>query len=220
MYSMPASARWSSVSKVCVRPGPNQPRGRLPGELLDHAHGPGDDGALVVELVHGDLLVGVRVELPAAVHAGPDHLRVGLADLGIDGHRRLGADALVHLAHAPEGDAHAVLVPAPVGQIGQLRRPLRRRDHHARHRPRQVPVLQAQHRPHHQADAVGKLQRRALLDRAKRRGVRGDAWQSPSATVSYRGLSPVSSHPRTPERAARWIAGTSPAMTPTQTSAP
>ena len=30
MYSMPASARWSSVSKVCVRPGPNQPRGLVP----------------------------------------------------------------------------------------------------------------------------------------------------------------------------------------------
>src|SRR5438093_12307464 len=31
--------------------------------------------------------------------------------------------------------------------------------------------------------------------------------------LSYRGLSPVSSHPRTPERAARWIPVTSTGMT-------
>ena len=138
----------------------------LAGELLDHRHGLGDDGALVVELVHGDLLVGVRVELPAALQAGLHHLRVGLADPGVDGDGRLGADALVHLAHAPEGDAHAVLVPAPVRQVGKLRRALRRGDHRARHRPRQVPVLQRQHRPHHQPDAFGQAQRRALSEAA------------------------------------------------------
>ena len=221
MYSMPASARWSTRVEGLRQARPEPAARALAGELLDHAHGLGDDGALVVELVHGDLLVGVGVELPAAVHAGRDDLRVGLADLGIDGHRRLGADALEHPAHAPEGDAHAVLVPAPVRQIGELRRPLRRRDHHARHRPRQVPVLEREHRPHHEPDALGESQRRALLD-----GREGEAFAGMHGvlllhTGVIRGLSPVSSHPRTPERAARWIPATSAGMTATsQTSAP
>src|SRR5215831_12446722 len=67
-------------------------------------HGLGDDGALVIELVHGDLLVGMRIELPAALQARCNHRRIGLADPGVDGHSRRGADALVHFAHAPESD--------------------------------------------------------------------------------------------------------------------
>ena len=75
------------------QPRPEPAARALAGEGLDDLHGLEDDAALVVQLVHGDLLVGVRVELPAAVHAGFDHGRIGLADPGVDGDRGPGADA-------------------------------------------------------------------------------------------------------------------------------
>src|SRR5215472_16194424 len=67
----------------------------LAGKRLNDRHGPGDGGALIIELVHGNLLVGMRIELPTALQARCNHLRIGLADPGIDGDGGSGAHALV-----------------------------------------------------------------------------------------------------------------------------
>src|SRR5215475_1461790 len=88
--------------------GTKPPTRRLARKPLDDRYGLGDDGALVIEFVHGDLLVGMRVELPTALQARCNHLRIGLADPGVDRDSWSGANALVHFAHAPEGDAHAI----------------------------------------------------------------------------------------------------------------
>ena len=114
-----------------LRQAGTEPAARPPaGELLDDVERPRDCGALVLDLVHRLLVVAVRVELPAAVEACPDGARIGLAGPGIERDRRPHAEPVEHLANAPESDAHAVFVPAPVRMIGQLRLPLRRRDHH------------------------------------------------------------------------------------------
>ena len=65
-------------------------------------------------------------------------------------HTHLGiiAEVMEHPLQPPEADAHAVLVPAPVGVVGQHGLALRRGDHHARHRPAHVPLLERQQRPH------------------------------------------------------------------------
>ncbi len=139
----------------------------LAGELLDHLHRLLDGGALVIELVHRDLLIAMRVQLPARFQAGLHHLRIAFADPGVERHGRRGADPLQHGLHAPEADPHAVFVPAPVRMVGEERLQLRRHDHHARHRARNVPVLQRQHRPDHHADAVRQFQRRTGFDRRK-----------------------------------------------------
>jgi hypothetical protein len=83
----------------------------------------------------------------------------------MDGRRQL--QLLEQAFEPPEADPHAVFVPAPVRMIGLLRLALGRRDDHAGHRTRDVPVLERKHRPHHQPDTVRKLQGAALLDAGK-----------------------------------------------------
>ena len=149
-----------------LRQAGTEPAARpLAGEFLDHVHRLVDGRALIVELVHRDLLVAMRVQLPARFQTGLDHLRIAFADLGVQRHRRRRADALQHLAHAPEADPHAVFMPAPVRMVGQQRLQLRRHDHHARHRARNVPILQRQHRPDHHPHAVRECQLRPGFDR-------------------------------------------------------
>ena len=96
MYSMPASERWSTVSKVCVRPGPNQPRGRLPENRSIMSRALAITRALVVDLVHRLLVVAVGVQLPAAVDARLDRRGIGLAAPGIERHRRTDAEPVEH----------------------------------------------------------------------------------------------------------------------------
>jgi hypothetical protein len=126
-----------------------------------------DDAALVVELVHRHLVVAVGVELPAILDAGFDDLGIGFADSRVQRDRRRRADLAQHFLQAPEAHPHPIFVPAPVRHVGKLRLALRRRDDHARHRARDVPFLERQHRPNDQSDSIGESQRRAFGDGRK-----------------------------------------------------
>ena len=66
-----------------------------------------------------------------------------------------------------------------LGRSRELRRALRRRDHRARHGTRQVPVLQGEHGPHHQADAIGEAQRGTTFDRREGETFAGVQWVAP-----------------------------------------
>src|SRR5262245_14942314 len=89
---------------------------------------------------------------------------IGLAHFRIQRDRGGNAKPLEHFLEPPEPHAHAVFVPAPVRQIGKLRHPLRRREHHPRHRTRQIPFFERDQWPHDQADSLRKPQRRPAID--------------------------------------------------------
>ena len=142
-----------------------EPAARRPApELADDVDGLFDRAGLVLDLVHWHLVVAVGVQLPAGVGHRLDHLRIGFAGAAVDGDGRRHLQPLEHALQSPEADPHAVLVPAPVRMIRQHRLALRRRDHHPRHRPRDVPLLERHQRPQDQAQAVRQFQRRAAFD--------------------------------------------------------
>ena len=142
-----------------------EPAARRPApEFADDVDGLLDRAELVLDLVHRDLVVAMGVQLPAGVGDRLDHLRVGLAGAAVDGDGRRHLQPLEHSLEPPEADPHAVFVPAPVRMIGQHRLALRRRDHHPRHRPRNVPLLERQQRPQNKPQAVWQFQRRASVD--------------------------------------------------------
>ena len=142
-------------------------------ECGDQINGSLDGLRLILDPVHRDVLVAVRGQFPAAGEAGRHHLRIAVADFGVDGDGRRDAEPLEHPVEAPEADAHPVLMPAPIGDIGDQRRTLRRRNHGPRHRSRDVPFLERENRPEHQARPAGQRQRRPLGDGRERQSVSG-----------------------------------------------
>src|SRR5262249_45834983 len=111
------------------------------------------------------LLVAVAHELPAGVLARLRHARVIDADARVERERRADLQPLVERVEAPEADAHAVLVPAPVRHIGQQRNAGRRRQHLPRHGLADIPDLEVDDRPDDDAVGARKLQLRAVDDR-------------------------------------------------------
>src|SRR5262249_57135551 len=91
------------------------------GKLLNYVERTKDRLALVGEFVHRLLIVAVRVELPAAVEARLDDAGIDLAAARIERHGRADREFVEQTADAPEADAHPILVPAPIGMIGQHR---------------------------------------------------------------------------------------------------
>ena len=159
------------VVERVVRVGePGTPPAARPvaGEFLDDADRPLDDLRLILDPVHRHVLVAVRGQLPAAFETGGHDLRVALADPRVDRYGRRHLQPVEHALKAPEADPHAVLVPRPVGYVGQQRRALWRADHRASHRPRDVPFLERQDRPEDETRAVRQRQRRALCNGRER----------------------------------------------------
>ena len=67
-----------------LRQARTEPAARsLAREFRDNRYGLVDHCLLVIELVHWDLIIAVRVQLPTGVNAGSDDDRVGFADTGI-----------------------------------------------------------------------------------------------------------------------------------------
>src|SRR5207245_3615390 len=101
-----------------------EPTLRLPaGEVVEELERLADGGALVGEEVHRALLDAVPHELPARVQHRARHRLVRADHVGVDGRRRADLASAERLEHPPETDAHAVLVPRPVGDVGHGRHP-------------------------------------------------------------------------------------------------
>src|SRR5262249_18610893 len=179
----------------------------LAPEFLDDVHRFHDHAALIVELVHRHLVVTVRVELPAVFDARLDDLGVSFANSRIQRDRGLCPNLPEHLSQSPEADPHPVLMPAPVRHVWELRLALRRRNDHARHWARNIPLFERQHRPHHQPNATGESKRRAFGDRRERKPV---AWlhhlsgaPAPYIAASNACDESVNCEPRAPAAASR-----------------
>src|SRR5262245_35531333 len=133
MYSIPASQVVDGFERL--RQSGTEPTARpLSRELFDDIERSANRAALILHLVHRLLIVAVRVELPAALEAGIHGTRIGFAAPRIERDRRSNCKPVEDFSDAPESDAHPIFMPAPIGVIGQLRLPLRRRYHYPRHR--------------------------------------------------------------------------------------
>ena len=143
----------------------------LAGELLELVHGAVDHAGLVLLLVDRTLLPAVAHELPAGVLAGGGDARVVDRHARVDRQRRADAEALVQRVEAPEADAHAVLVPRPVGHVGQHGLARGRRQHLPRHRLGDVPDLEVDDGPDDDAVVARQLHHRTVDDGAERRAL-------------------------------------------------
>src|SRR5207237_9687085 len=139
-------------------PAPWPPHRPLAGELLEYIQGPLDRVALVLELVHRHLDIGMAHEFPAAVARRGRDARIALANLGIDRERRPDAEAPERGVQTPEADAHPVLVPAPVRHVGKERHAGRRRERLSRHRTLDLPDLDIEDGPDHEPGIRRKAQ--------------------------------------------------------------
>ena len=80
-----------------MRPGPSQPRGRLPGRLLDYFGALADVGALVLDLLHVALGVAMADEFPFAFDASLHDVGVGLHRDAVDVHDARNLEVVVDL---------------------------------------------------------------------------------------------------------------------------
>jgi hypothetical protein len=92
--------------------------------------------ALIFDLVHGYLIVSVRVDFPTGVGHRTNYLRMGLASTAVDRDRWYDLHWIEHALEAPETHAHPYRASS-VRMVGQHGLTLRRRDHRARHGPRE-----------------------------------------------------------------------------------
>ena len=139
----------------------------LAGEALEDVHRFVDHAGLVVVLVDRHLVVGVAHELPAVALGLFGDARIVLANARVGGERRPDRKSCEQVEETPRAHPHAVFVPAPVRHVGQQRLAGRRRDHLARHRPRDVPDLVVDDRPQHEARAARQFERRPVDDGGK-----------------------------------------------------
>src|SRR5262245_17766457 len=95
-------------------------------KLLDYVERAVDHIALILELMHGLLIIAVGIELPSAVQAGFNRFGVRLARLRVERDGRRNAEPIEHAANSPESHTHSVFVPAPIWMIGLLSLALRR----------------------------------------------------------------------------------------------
>ena len=123
-----------------------------------------DVGLLVRHLLHVALGKAVPDELPLALDRGLDDRRKRLDGAAVDRQHAGNGELVEHLEHAPEADAVAVFVPAPVRDVGRRRAAGRRRQHRARHGVLGVPFLDIDDHPDRHARAARQLQRRTLGD--------------------------------------------------------
>lgn len=138
---------------------------RPAGEVADGLDRVGDGGTLVLHLVHRLLDEAMPHEVPAGLVRGLAGLAIEFAGGAVDGERRLQLARLQRLQETPEADAHPVLVPRPVGDVGQQRLAHWRRQHRARHRSHRAPVLDVHDGPHRDAGVAGQDELRPLVDR-------------------------------------------------------
>ncbi len=136
----------------------------LAGKPRDGGERALDHRRLVLFVVDRPLLVAVAHELPAGVQAGLRHARVVDAHARVDRQGRADAKALIERVKAPEAHAHAVLVPAPVGHVGQRGHARGRRQHLPRHRAGDVPHLQIDDGPDDDARMARQLHHRPVDD--------------------------------------------------------
>src|SRR5207253_435134 len=115
-----------------------------------------DGGALVGEEVHRALRDAVAHELPARVQHRPRDRLVRADHVGVDGRGRADLSLAERLEHPPEADAHAVVVPGPVGDVGHGRDPLRSGEVLAGGRRLDVPLLDVDDGPDGDARALGE----------------------------------------------------------------
>src|ERR1035441_6651706 len=108
--------------------------------------------------MHGTMIETVAHEFPAGILAGLGHARIIKAHPGIDRKRWPNLQPLIERMEAPETHAHAVLVPTPVGNVGQRRNTRWRHEHLPRHGARDVPNLHVNYGPNHNAFAARQMQ--------------------------------------------------------------
>ena len=152
--------RLPGFSQAGPQPAARLLAGRLPDRLGGHV----DVGLLVRHLLHVALGEAVADEFPVALVRRLDDRRIGLDGAAVDRQHAGNRELVEHLEHAPEADAVAVFVPAPVRNVGRRRAAGRRCQHGARHHVLRVPVLDIDDHPDRHARAAGKLQRRPLGD--------------------------------------------------------
>ena len=138
---------------------------RLAGEFADGVNGLLDCQRLIFDLVHRFLHKTVAHEIPAGGACGFAGGAVNLDRRAIDGERCLDVACFQHFDKAPEADAHAVLVPGPVGNVRQQRLTHRRRQHGTRHRAGRLPVFNVNDCPHGHPGVTRQFERRPADDR-------------------------------------------------------
>src|SRR3989449_161075 len=138
------------------KPGTEPALRRLAGEVTEELDGLTDGGALVGEEVHRALRDAVAHELPARVQHRPRDRLVRADHVGVDGRGRADLSLAERLEHPPEADAHAVVVPGPVGDVGHGRDPLRSGEVLAGGRRLDVPLLDVDDGPDGDARALGE----------------------------------------------------------------
>jgi hypothetical protein len=132
------------------------------GRRAQRTDGVADHRTLILHQMRGDLAEAMAHELPSRVACCLRHARIRRRHGAIDRHRRRDAMRIERRLQPPEPDAHAVFVPCPVGQIGDHRGTLWRRQHLSRHRARYVPRLDIDHDEHRDALAVRQRQTRPV----------------------------------------------------------
>src|SRR5262245_12250776 len=146
------------------QPGPEPSARPLAGRLGDDLGTLADVGALVFDLLHVALGIAVADELPFALDAGLDDIGKGFDRGAVDVHDAGNLELVIDLQQAPEADAVAVFVPAPVGDIRHGRTAGGRREHGARHGLGRIPFLHVGDGPDRHARAVRQLERLAIDD--------------------------------------------------------
>ena len=146
------------MSQVSVRPGPSQPRGRLPGDRRIAIGGLCDVLALVLDLLHVALAKAVTHEFPVALICGIDDCAVAAIAEPLIASTAGTPKSSNTCEQPPEADAVAIFVPGPVRDVGHRRAAGRRRQHRARHRRVDVPFLDIDDDPHRQARPTGQFQ--------------------------------------------------------------
>src|SRR5215471_10398036 len=115
--------------------------------------------------VHGFLNESVTHELPAGFSRGFSDSRIGKANGAIDCQRGFDLMLVEHRFQAPETNAHTIFKP---GEVRDVRNDLSSawwREHGARHRALDVPLLDIYDGPNHQSSGLRQTKWRPIDDR-------------------------------------------------------
>src|SRR6266849_1976078 len=103
----------SGVSQVSVRPGPSQPRGRLPVTLPMASAVFRMSSRSFVTFCMLRWVKPWPTELPFALGRGLHDVRIGVKSAAVDVHHAGNIEFVVDVQQTPEAHAIAVFMPAP-----------------------------------------------------------------------------------------------------------